>query len=432
MRKIADEFRKNRSAHENNSVIMSDELQFESYDFWFHSIKKNDAQAIEKTLKITDEEQRRKLLNGKFVFVYPSCRNKTNHAVNFTRTLSIAVSCGSFDVINLFVKYGVDPCVLDCEENNILHVLAYTAFTMPEQEHKARDMYAFIQSKIPCDIILKLLKQTNSSGMRPSELAANLDAFGLFLDMFETPGLHSVEQSRNGINLTQWFDITEYESYKEGNRRFYCPMLFLLFLDKKALKHRGTHEVFKNELIRKWIDADFRAASPFLFLWFLCRITFAFLVFAFDGNALAIEEKYKLTFMNETVNDTCLSSMIDSYKVNETGLFIMAAVILLYATAALVLDVAESMYFKCRGRDFYLFTPRGKKDLLAHFEFYRLIQVCLHLSAIVLVIVKLGRIYGDLHISFRVDNLIFTALGLFNFWSYMQFAQVSLCFSCLA
>ena len=427
--KIADEFRKNRSsADENNSVIMSDELQFELYDFWFYSIKKNDVQAIERTLKITDEEQRRKLLNGKFVFAYSNYRNKTKRGVNFTRALSIAVSCRSFDVINSFIKYGVDPCVLDCEENNILHVLAYTAFTMPEEEDKVRDMYAFIQSIIPSDIILKLLKQTNSSGMRPSELAANLDAFGLFLDMFETPGLHLVEQSRNGINLTQWYDITEYESYMEGNRRFYCPMLFLLFLDKKALKYQGTHEVFKNELIKKWIDADFGTASPFLFLWFLCRITFAFLLFAFDGNALAIEEKYKLTIMNETVNDTCLSSMINSYKVNETGLFIMGAVILLYATAALVLDVIENVYFKCQGKDFYLFTPQGTKDLLAHFVFYRLIQLCLHLFAIALVIVKLGRIYGGLHIPFRVDNLIFTSLGLFNFWSYMQFAQVSSCF----
>ena len=403
---------------------MSDELQFELYDFWFHGIKQNDVQAIEKTLKIVDEEQRRKLLHGKFVFSYPNCGNKTKHAVNFTRAWSIAVSCGSYDVINSFLKYGVDPCVLDCEENNILHVLAYTVFSMPEEEEKVRDMYAFIQSKIPHHIILKLLKQINSGGIRPSELAANLDAFGLFWDMFETPGLHLVEQSRNGINLTQWFDITEYESYKEGSRRFYCPMLFLMFVDKKALKHPGTHEVFKNELIRKWIDADFKTASPFLFLWFLCRISFAFLVFAFDGNALAIEENYKLTFMNETVNDTCLSSMIEYYKVNETGLFIMAAAILLYATGALALDVFETVYFKCQGKDYYIFTPNGQKDLLAHFEFYRLIQVCLHLSAIALVAVKLGRIYGDLNIPFRVDNLIFTGLGLFNFWAYMQFAQV--------
>ena len=256
-------------------------MEFELYDFWFHSIKKNDVQATEKTLEVADVDLRKKLLNGNFLFPDPLQKKKAkHHALNFTRAWSIAVSNGSFDVVNLFVKYGVNPVVLDTEDNNILHVLAYSAFTIPEEEPKVRDMYAFLQSLIPHETVLEMLKQTNSAGIRPLELAANLDAYGLFLDMFETPGLHLVEQSRNGINLTQWFDITEYESYEKGNRRAYCPMLFILFLDKKALEYAGTQELFKNELIKKWIEADFITAVPFIFLWFIyaeLRLLFLFI-----------------------------------------------------------------------------------------------------------------------------------------------------------
>lgn len=148
-----------------NLDTMLDELPFNIYDFWLHSIRRNDTQAVENTLDIVDDEQKKKLLNGKFIFPDSDDEKKQNDPLNFTRAWSIAVSSVSYDVIGSFVRHGVDPCVLYRDENNILHVLIYAAFTKPEEEDKMRDVYAYIQSIISPDIILRMLKMTNVSGL---------------------------------------------------------------------------------------------------------------------------------------------------------------------------------------------------------------------------------------------------------------------------
>ena len=209
-----------------------------------------------------------------------------------------------------------------------------------------------------------------------------------------------------------------------GTKRRYCPMFFILLLDKKSLKYKGTRELFKSDLMLKCIDAYFRTTTLFIFVWFLFRCLLSGFVFLFDVNAVLIEGRYKVIFINSTENETCLGTSISSFKLEETGFLSVAAFVVCSSIAGLVLDFIELIIYCFKGENFYIFTPRGKKDILAHFEFYRLIQVLLHSFAIALVVVKLGRIYGDLSIPFSVDNLLFTGFGLFNFWSYMQLAQV--------
>ena len=211
--------------------------------------------------------------------------------------------------------------------------------------------------------------------------------------------------------------MTEHESHEDGNRRRYCPMLFILLLDKKSLKYKGTRELFKSDLMLKWIDADFSTTTRFIFVWFLFRLLLSAFVFLFDVNAVLIEERYKLRFMNSTENETCLGTSLINLKLEETGFLSVAALVVCYSVAGISLDFIELvMYCSFKGKNFYIFTRKGQKDILAHFEFYRLVQMLLHSFAIALVVVKLGRIYGGLSIPFRVDNLLFTGFGLFNFW----------------
>ena len=192
--------------------------------------------------------------------------------------------------------------------------------------------------------------------------------------MFETPGLHLVEQSRNGINLTQWFDITEYASHEDGNRRRYCQVFFILLLDKKSLKYKGTRELFKSDLMLKWIDADFRTTTCLIFTWFLFRLLLSAFVFLFDANAVFIEERYKLRSMNSTENETCLGTSLSSFKLEETKFVSVAVFIVCYSVAGVTLDFIELvMYYSFKGKNFYIFTPKRQKDILAHFEFYRLL-----------------------------------------------------------
>ena len=135
---------------------MWDELPFIVYDFRLHSIRNNDVKAVEMTLGVVNGDQIRKLLNGKFIF--PDSGQKQNDSLDFTRAWSVALSCASYDVIRSFVKHGVDPCLLDREENNALHVLVHAAFNKPdEKEKKIRDVYAYIQTLIFPEIILRLL-----------------------------------------------------------------------------------------------------------------------------------------------------------------------------------------------------------------------------------------------------------------------------------
>lgn len=402
---------------------MEEDLPFELYDFWLISIRKNDHQTVQKTLGVLDEASKKKHLNGKFVFSEnDSTPRKDKGPVNFTRAWSIAVSCGSTDVIKIFVNHGVDIFTLDKNENNILHVLTYTALNAPDFEEKIRDTYALLQTLLPSDAILHMLRTTNDQKMRPTELAAHFNALGLFLDMFETPGLHMVEECRNGINLTQWFDITEYESRDEGNRRAFCPIWYILLLDKASLGRQGTKELFKHDIMMKWVDADYKASVLFIFAWFFLRFGFSFMIFLFDGNALLVEEGYRLASSNGSLNETCLYQTSKIYQMNEGSFWVVAVLILMYCTAGILIDCYEYSQFLVGTH--YTDTPKGSKDTLMHFHFYRVIQFCLNVDALAMVVVKTGRIYADWDIPFVVDNLLYTGLGLFNFWSYMFFAQV--------
>ena len=410
----------------NSPTYEKSRLPIEQYEFWLHAIRNSDNQFIKDKLQSVSDAEKTKLLDGNFEFPQSSQEKGPPGAnkVVFTRAWSIAVSCSSKDVITTFVKHGVNPQTLDNNNNNVLHVLVYTAFFNHEKEGSVQRIFATLLDLLPGKVIVEMLEVSNDMGLRPLELAGHLSVCGLELDMLETPGLHLVEQARKGINLTQWFDITEYEGLHPGNRRHFSPVNFLTLLDKQSLPFIGTKNFVSSNLMQKWIDAKYAVISPFIFLWFILRTLHMACYFIFDATALNIEEKYNLRSpYNNSGNKSCLSEMNKQYIFSETSLKIIGVLMLSYTAIASLTDVIEAYWHVFKNRRLRS-TPTGKKQFVGHTVFYRVVQACIHAGVIAMVSIRFCRIYGGLEIPFMVDNLLYTLNGCLSFWSYMQFIQV--------
>ena len=317
-------------------------LNISKYNFWYQAVRDDNVTFVQDVLQHQDKSDRKRLIDGKFEFP----RNKTvdrrrfyfkqspQKAVKykFYRVWSIAVSCWSKRVVSTFVKYGGDPSVLDEGSNNILHLLSYISLSDRQlHERQMRSMFALLQQLLPLDTMLKMLRTENCDGFRPLEIACHFSICGLAMNMFETPGYHLVEEIRDGINVIQYYDVTEYESIQSGNRRHLSAILFLTVLDKGALSSEGTQELILSDLTQSWIKAKYRTIVPFLIAWFFLRLILIILLYLFDNTAVILHENQKLNSPLNSSMGTCIMVAASACQLcwqypgisNESGLWVL-------------------------------------------------------------------------------------------------------------
>ena len=257
-------------------------LPIDEHFEWFHAIVSNDVNAVKFRLALASEPERRRLMNGQFDYqdvTGVKLKEVQGHTLRIARPLCLAAAFGAREVVVAFLKHGADPLVVDNNSYNVVHSLIAFSVFEPEHEGACVETYKFLLELLNPRDVKELLMQENQQTLRPVEMAAQCGVFYLLQAIYETEGVYVTKVERKGIYNYRWIDITEYESYRKGNRVTKSPLFLLTLLHKKDLKRHSTKVMFERPLAVKWMDGKFQCSKPGIFVWALIRLLFVIVYF---------------------------------------------------------------------------------------------------------------------------------------------------------
>ncbi len=371
----------------DSAQVLRDMREDTCTDEWFDIIRQNNATEAKSILESASVRKRNILLNGNFNFGDLD-QPQAEWTFTTTKPLFLAAIFGSLDILKLFYFYCADFCQTDEEGNNLIHSLVSVSFCNPRYETRCIEMYKKITDLLDEGPKNRLLRSENKEGLLPLELAAHFSCLRFFKVLMETPGVHTIQVEQKGIQQQAWLDITDYESFDEGNRRDRSPLFLFSLVEKKIFQDDEASEVFRSPVMKKWMRAKLIMNCPLLLLWILFRIThtIAFYVVATAGG----EETPRLLLFThrDTVTLAANSSNPDEpagshvktncstyiYFPKESG-FYWTAVTAVYACGSIVLlfDVTEYIIKRCKNLDRLRKTPKGTKKYFVNETFYRFV-----------------------------------------------------------
>ena len=282
-------------------------LPIESFFDWFTAIINNDIEYVAARLESSSEMERQHLLNGTFDYnedTGDKLKEIQGHGLKICRPICLAAAFGANQVFKEFVRFGANVAVVDNNGYNVLHcIIAFSVFE-PHKETENVVTYKMLVNELNSGIIKDLLYQENDEKLRPVEMAAQCGTFTLLGCIFETEGVYVSKVEKRGIYNYRWIDITEYETYSEGNRRSKSPVLFLTLLHQRDLKRQSTENIFKKPLVVKWMNGKFHCSKPGVFAWALLRLVFVVVYYLQDSinlHSLPSDEDHKVS---NSFNDT--------------------------------------------------------------------------------------------------------------------------------
>ncbi len=280
-------------------------MSFSNYEDWLLLIKSNIHLEVDNRLTFASPKMKNMLLNWPFEFGNLHSNEGTlaqelvYSQFQATYPLTLAVVYQSSSVISTFLKHGVSVWAKEINGNNIIHMLCYryVAYSHRDKEQEFQKTFSVLKSLLPKKDLGFLLMDQNNCGQRPLELAGHLGLFGLFDEIFHTPGIY-MEEFQRGMFTEQWFDVTEYEQIDIPNRET-SPLLYVTLLDKENLKTPSMKAFFQKEHIKMWIDGKIKANYLALFIWFVRKVFFLTLLCLLEAFSMTLEEDAQKEKANE-------------------------------------------------------------------------------------------------------------------------------------
>ena len=273
------------SASQDREVAKENHLlPVDVYQFWLTAIVSDDAGQVESVLTAADERQRRLLLNGSFHFQDEDLlrHNKYAFAGRPNKPLALCALSGALRVLRVLIGHGVHVTSQDASGHNIVHQLIFVAYYDDSFEERFVTSYREIMRLVGLQTKRLLLLTESNNGLRPLEAASQHGTLRFVHAIMETDGVYLVRQVVRGLSIYQWYDVTEYESFADDNRRQVSPVRFLVTLDERKLSHSHVGAVFFKEPLGKWISVKISVNQPLIFLWALLRLVHLLAYFALD------------------------------------------------------------------------------------------------------------------------------------------------------
>ena len=418
--------------------IESEDLSMKEFGFLIEAIIQDDVHLIEKELSTADVKTRNKLLNGQF----KPCDNLERLGIQkdqhyffsqclLMRPWSIAGAYSATKTLEIFIKYGADVFQRDIHNTNILHAMANVAFLFPQQEEALVKTYKHLKSLLSIDAIRELLHMEDENGLRPIELASHVGCFGFFQALFETEGVYLTKEESQGILKVQWFDVTDYESTKPGNRRLVSPLTLATFVDTKAVSNPSCKKFFSSDLLKTWVRMKFKSNIFNLILWFLTRLVTLSLIFTYDyiGGWNDMSKTMKLSRLRRSnpLNDTFLEDY--SCFVKNTALHsgkvysVMGSSILAISILIVVVDIVELGRVLRLNQSWRLKIPTGRKKVLVNILFYRMAQFLMASTLIATFCIQYYSMYAKVSVPKIVTDMIYALCIISTVWSFLYFTQ---------
>ncbi len=186
-----------------------------------------------------------------------------------------------------------------------------------------------------------------------------------------------------------------------------------------------SHLIF-SDVIQQWMFRKFKAMIPYLLVWFLLRFLFTIMVYWADSILLQKEEH--IFFINNRSNSTfgnisCLYEHTTSFIGNNSMGYLFVYFCCVYSSFVLVFDILEFYEIMISHRELAR-TPKGHKNCVVYFVFYRVNQMILHLAVLLNFTVRLLRLHFEFDIDIIFDDIFYTMIAISIVWSYMEFIQL--------
>lgn len=255
-------------------------LPLSEYRFWHDAILEDNSEMVSQILftECRDHNEKHRLLNGEFVDdvielkietkmirVWSEERAREFVDTDITQPLGLAVIHGSMNVIKVFCDNGIDMLQINKQGNNIINCLIAMSVTNSKLEQKMRGVYAFLRTMLTTDELRALLDHQRLPNINCLEECTLLGAFGLLIDILETPGLYIQKRSGTGVSDDVWLDVTEYESEKSHIiKRRLSPLQQLGDIARSQVALPTVHECIFHPFFQTWLSAKIKCSLPFV------------------------------------------------------------------------------------------------------------------------------------------------------------------------
>ena len=423
---------------EKISLGGEDLISMEDTNFWMNAIINEDAVVIQNELSGANPKRRETLLNG----LFDCCGDlqnlgiKTKDCEQFSRCRlnrpwCLAGAYGSTKVLELFVQHGVNVLQRDTHNVNILHAMANMAFLVPAREETLVKTYELLKSLLDAKALHQLLMDENADGVRPVELASHVGCFGLFQAIFETEGVYLTRQETHSFYDVQWFDVTDYESTKPGNRRLLSPLLLAMFVDSRAVSRSSCQNFFSSDLLHSWVRMKARSNVINLSLWVLSRMVLMLLIISFDMIG-GWNDMLKLTRLNELIRNGSLNdSFFSDYSCFVKHAYVSSGAayasvgfgILAYSVFIVIFDCIEAMKFVRLNQSWRMKTPNGRKSFLVNILFYRCVHLSMAINLVMAFIIRFYELSSGRGPPRGVTDIMYAIVVNCSLWSFLYFVQ---------
>ena len=169
-------------------------LSSPEYDNWLRYFVNNDVQSAKKEYDRADDEEKNKLLNGRFPTLQRSAcdsgwsprfsKSTKQTYVAISSPAEVAIVYGSLDIVKFLLDNNVDLCKIDESGNNAFHVLIKVAAQNIDEEKKYLGTLRFLINTLSTDSLSCGLLCEDANGLRPIEVAAKHGTFCLMVHKF--------------------------------------------------------------------------------------------------------------------------------------------------------------------------------------------------------------------------------------------------------
>ena len=362
---------------------------------WVDAIKRDDIEEVQFILETVDEDVGTFLLTKQLPLWQPaSCGHTACDcyppyiSIIARYTLFIAFAGPSMKVLALLLQnYKVDFLLKDVNSVNILHSMLYSSYFRKCHEKQYVECYSWLSRNLDKGIVQQLLKEETTTGLKPLELALQLDLFSMFTAIINTQDVYLAKQEVYLFCSYKWYDVTEYEHpryYRPGK----SPLFILSLLDHQNLSTPEAQQFLSSPLITTWFKKRMRVLNqPVIFFIILFIFRFILMLAMFGTKLLGDGLSLEAINSKESNNDSAILPSGEASGCLPRPLPLWSEILLLAITCLHpILWLGVSLLWIRRFRNSYELLcarPGNPKKPAVDTHFYLAVEYVLNISVLV-------------------------------------------------
>ena len=406
----------------NTTLFNRQTLLYRMHADYYDALATNDTELVNRKLTQATSAHRAAMLNGTFEFGDDETFIPRDLLAKVSRPLLVAATLGSVDVVQLLLNEGSDLFQETTCGGNIVHCIVSGCASGMTSEEDAVSLYRKLSRVLNQAHLKKLLVQEDKYGLRPLELAAHLGCLLLYEIIQLTPGVYVTKTVKKGAFKEEWIDVTEYETYESGHRRYKSPMLIFAYLDKRRTSESNHRNIHKSDLVTLWSRKKMSSVKSVILFWILTRAFYGAIFFNYITRGQIGNPLNSTKYSNISKEYAAVDNCENKYLYLETSAFvsnIMVAYLIFHSSLIVLTSIIAWIKSYQNNLGHYEMSFNERKELLVHYKFYSYSHF---FTGFVYVIAGILSIL-DLNGSQTLVNWLITLVCTSSLWSVLYFVQ---------